>query len=104
LWCRNRFYREGPEITGGFVDCLDDSEHCGGITLVQVVKDALKVVNGFGRPTKRRSVALFNEDGPCLYSDRRPRVQFELTRYLSDNWVPVIEKDVDVPQRTPAAS
>jgi predicted AAA+ superfamily ATPase len=24
-----------------------------------------------------------------------PRVQFELTRYLSDNWVPVIEKDVD---------
>ena len=21
-----------------------------------------------------------------------PRVQFELTRYLSDNWVPVIEK------------
>ena len=24
-----------------------------------------------------------------------PSVQFELTRYLSDNWVPVIEKDVD---------
>ncbi len=24
-----------------------------------------------------------------------PDVQFELTRYLSDNWVPVIEKDVD---------
>ncbi len=24
-----------------------------------------------------------------------PRVQFELTRYLSENWVPVIEKDVD---------
>ena len=24
-----------------------------------------------------------------------PRVQFELTRYLSDNWVPVLEKDVD---------
>ena len=24
-----------------------------------------------------------------------PRVQFELTRYLADNWVPVIEKDVD---------
>jgi hypothetical protein len=23
------------------------------------------------------------------------RVQFELTRYLSDNWVPIIEKDVD---------
>jgi predicted AAA+ superfamily ATPase len=23
-----------------------------------------------------------------------PRVQFELTRYLSDYWVPVIEKDV----------
>jgi predicted AAA+ superfamily ATPase len=26
-----------------------------------------------------------------------PRVQSELTRYLSDNWVPVIEKDVDGP-------
>ncbi len=26
-----------------------------------------------------------------------PRVQFELTRYLSDNWVPIIEKDVDGP-------
>jgi predicted AAA+ superfamily ATPase len=24
-----------------------------------------------------------------------PRVQFELTRYLSDNWVPILEKDVD---------
>jgi hypothetical protein len=22
-------------------------------------------------------------------------VQFELTRYLSDNWIPIIEKDVD---------
>ena len=30
-----------------------------------------------------------------------PRVQFELTRYLSDNWVPVIEKDVDGPGSLP---
>ncbi len=30
-----------------------------------------------------------------------PRVQFELTRYLSDNWPPVIEKDVDGPQALP---
>jgi hypothetical protein len=29
------------------------------------------------------------------------RVQFELTRYLSDNWVPVIEKDVDGPNSLP---
>jgi len=29
------------------------------------------------------------------------RVQFELTRYLSDNWVPVIEKDVDGPHSLP---
>jgi len=28
-------------------------------------------------------------------------VQFELTRYLSDNWVPVIEKDVDGPHSLP---
>lgn len=30
-----------------------------------------------------------------------PRVQFELTRYLSDNWVPMIEKDVDGPTSLP---
>ena len=30
-----------------------------------------------------------------------PRVQFELTRYLSDNWVPIIEKDVDGPSSLP---
>lgn len=29
------------------------------------------------------------------------RVQFELTRYLSDNWTPVIEKDVDGPNAFP---
>ncbi len=32
-------------------------------------------------------------------SDRR--VQFELTRYLTDNWPPVIEKDVDGPSALP---
>jgi len=31
-----------------------------------------------------------------------PRVQFELTRYLTDNWVPVIERDVDGPDSLPA--
>lgn len=30
-----------------------------------------------------------------------PRVQFELTRYLTDNWVPVIERDVDGPNSLP---
>ena len=30
-----------------------------------------------------------------------PRVQFELTRYLPEHWVPVIEKDVDGPQALP---
>jgi predicted AAA+ superfamily ATPase len=29
------------------------------------------------------------------------RVQFELTRYLSDNWVPILEKDVDGPSSLP---
>jgi predicted AAA+ superfamily ATPase len=33
--------------------------------------------------------------------DDPQRVQFELTRYLSDNWVPVIEKDVDGPNALP---
>jgi len=28
-------------------------------------------------------------------------VQFELTRYLPDQWVPVIEKDVDGPNSLP---
>ncbi|MFG0317921.1 MAG: ATP-binding protein, partial [Planctomycetota bacterium JB042] len=30
-----------------------------------------------------------------------PRVQSELTRYLSDNWAPIIEKDVDGPASLP---
>lgn len=30
-----------------------------------------------------------------------PRVQFELTRYLADNWVPILEKDVDGPSSLP---
>ncbi|MCK5862812.1 MAG: ATP-binding protein, partial [Candidatus Hydrogenedentes bacterium] len=30
-----------------------------------------------------------------------PRVQFELTRYLSDNWVPVLARDVDGPNSLP---
>jgi predicted AAA+ superfamily ATPase len=30
-----------------------------------------------------------------------PRVQFELTRYLSDNWTPILERDVDGPNSLP---
>lgn len=30
-----------------------------------------------------------------------PQVQFELTRYLSDNWAPILEKDVDGPSALP---
>ncbi len=38
---------------------------------------------------------------PANISIDERRVQFELTRYLSDNWVPVIEKDVDGPNSLP---
>src|SRR5271157_1676710 len=38
---------------------------------------------------------------PANVSIDAPRVQFELTRYLSDNWPPVIEKDVDGPNSLP---
>jgi predicted AAA+ superfamily ATPase len=38
---------------------------------------------------------------PANISIDDQRVQFELTRYLSDNWVPVIEKDVDGPNSLP---
>jgi predicted AAA+ superfamily ATPase len=38
---------------------------------------------------------------PANISIDEPRVQFELTRYLSDNWVPIIEKDVDGPSSLP---
>ena len=38
---------------------------------------------------------------PANISIDDPRVQSELTRYLSDNWVPVIEKDVDGPSALP---
>ncbi|MEZ5434048.1 MAG: DUF499 domain-containing protein [Verrucomicrobiales bacterium] len=40
---------------------------------------------------------------PCHVPIDDPRVQFELTRYLSDNWVPVIEKDVDARTPPPAS-
>ena len=38
---------------------------------------------------------------PSMIPIDEPRVQFELTRYLSDNWVPVLEKDVDGPNSLP---
>jgi predicted AAA+ superfamily ATPase len=38
---------------------------------------------------------------PANISIDDPRVQFELTRYLTDNWVPVIETDVDGPSSLP---
>ncbi len=38
---------------------------------------------------------------PANLSVDYPRVQFELTRYLPDHWVLVIEKDVDGPQALP---
>jgi predicted AAA+ superfamily ATPase len=38
---------------------------------------------------------------PCSIPISDPYVQFELTRYLSDNWTPVIEKDVDGPNSLP---
>jgi predicted AAA+ superfamily ATPase len=38
---------------------------------------------------------------PSMIPIDDPRVQFELTRYLSDNWVPVIAKDVDGPNSLP---
>ena len=38
---------------------------------------------------------------PCMIPIDDPRVQFELTRYLSDNWVPILEKDVDGPNSLP---
>ena len=38
---------------------------------------------------------------PANLSIDDPRVQFELTRYLPDHWVPVIEKDVDGPSALP---
>ena len=38
---------------------------------------------------------------PANISIDDPRVQFELTRYLADNWVPVLERDVDGPSSLP---
>lgn len=38
---------------------------------------------------------------PAHISIDDQRVQWELTRYLPDNWTPVIEKDVDGPQSLP---
>ena len=38
---------------------------------------------------------------PATVSIDDPRVRSELTRYLPDNWVPIIEKDVDGPNSLP---
>lgn len=38
---------------------------------------------------------------PCNIPIDDPRVQFELTRYLPEGWVPVIERDVDGPNALP---
>lgn len=38
---------------------------------------------------------------PSMIPIDDPRVQFELTRYLTDNWTPVIEKDIDGPNSLP---
>lgn len=38
---------------------------------------------------------------PALVPIDDPRVQSELTRYLSDNWAPILEKDVDGPNALP---
>lgn len=38
---------------------------------------------------------------PCNIPIDDPRVEFELTRYLSENWVPVISRDVDGPNSLP---
>jgi len=38
---------------------------------------------------------------PANISLDDPHVQFELTRYLSDNWPPIIERDVDGPHSLP---
>jgi len=38
---------------------------------------------------------------PSMIPVDDPRVQTELTRYLSDNWAPIIEKDVDGPTSLP---
>src|SRR5262249_31514227 len=38
---------------------------------------------------------------PSILPIDDPRVRFELVRYLSDNWVPVIESEVDGPSALP---
>ena len=40
---------------------------------------------------------------PSLIPIDDRRVQFELTRYLSDDWLPIIDKDVDGPNSLPMA-
>ena len=54
------------------------------------------VIHRFGRRATATPLIL-----PSTIPIDDPRVQFELTRYLSDNWVPVIEKDVDGPNSLP---
>ncbi|HCX32356.1 MAG TPA: hypothetical protein DHV08_01605 [Rhodocyclaceae bacterium] len=57
-------------------------------------RTALRVAADAGRSTARISL-------PSTIPIDDARVQSELTRYLSDNWVPILEKDVDGPRSLP---
>ena len=58
-----------------------------------------------GHEGPRHAVSVAGHDLAARLRDLAPiddaRVQSELTRYLSDNWAPIIEKDVDGPNSLP---
>jgi hypothetical protein len=96
-----------PVALGGLDHCLDHPEifdrlYTDWSTLVKfqrtrgVLRLMAAVIYSLWEKGDRNPLIL-----PANISIDDPRVQFELTLYLSDNWVPVIEKDVDGPSSLP---
>src|SRR5450432_2832183 len=96
-----------PVALGGLDHCLDHPEifdrlYTDWSTLVKfqrtrgVLRLMAAVIYSLWEKGDRNPLIL-----PANVSIDDPRVQFELTRYLSDNWVPIIEKDVDGPNSLP---
>lgn len=62
----------------------------------RVLRLMAAVIHGFWEKGDRSPLIL-----PSTIPIDDQRVQFELTQYLSDNWMPIIEKDVDGPNSLP---
>jgi predicted AAA+ superfamily ATPase len=100
--CRKADYEERIQAAYPIHPEIFDQLYGGWSTLVKfqrtrgVLRLMAAVVHALWEKGDRSPLVL-----PAMIPIDEPRVQFELTRYLSDNWAPIIEKDVDGPASLP---